>query len=195
MDGYDSDVLSRYVVPRHRLTVADYHRMGEAGILGEQDRVELLEGQLIAMSPIGPRHAFVVDMLNHLLGQVIRGRAWLRCQQPVTLDDGSEPQPDVVLVPTPAPGFPKAHPRPEEVLLLCEVADSSRGFDLGAKRAIYAGAGIREFWLVDLIEDCVIVCRDPANGGYLTERRIEPSGMLEVEALLGVAIPAAPLFS
>src|ERR1700749_4554668 len=118
MDTGEVDVLSRHPVPRHRLTVNDYHRRGEAGILGEDDRVELLEGQLVDMSPIGPRHALVIDKLNRLLLTTLDERAWLRVQNPIVLDNASEPQPDIALVRLPWNGHPDAHPRPPDILLL-----------------------------------------------------------------------------
>jgi Uma2 family endonuclease len=98
MDTGAADVLSRHPVPRHRLTVDDYHRLGEAGILGEDDRVELLEGQLIDMWPVEPRHALAIDELNELLVAGLAGRARVRVQNPITLDAGSEPQPDITVV-------------------------------------------------------------------------------------------------
>ena len=98
MDTGRTDILSRHRVPRHRLTLDEYHRLGEAGILGEDDRVELLEGQLVDMSPIGPRHALAVDALTELLVVAVAGRAGVRVQNPIELDDATEPQPDIVLV-------------------------------------------------------------------------------------------------
>jgi len=195
MDGDVSDTLTRYPVPRHRLTLADYHRLGEAGILNEDDRVELLEGQLVDMSPIGPRHALAVEALNDLLVRAVGGRAWLKPQNPIELDDGSEPQPDIALVRRPWQGYPTAHPRPGDVFLLVEVADSSLEVDRGAKLELYAKAGIPELWIVDLTTDGVFVYRNPSGDRYRTVTRIEPSGVLEVEALPGVAIPAASLFA
>src|SRR5271170_6532709 len=97
-DVYQTNILSRYQVPRHRLTVVDYHRLGTAGILGEDDRVELLEGQLVDMSPIGPRHALAIDALNELLVMAVAGQATVRVQNPIVLNDRSEPQPDFTLV-------------------------------------------------------------------------------------------------
>jgi Uma2 family endonuclease len=190
-----TDVLSRHKVPRHRLTVADYHRLGEAGILGEDDRVELLEGQLVDMSPIGPRHALAVDALNELLVFAVAGRAHVRVQNPVTLDNGSEPQPDLTVVRRPWSGYPRAHPGPADVLLLIEVADSSLELDLGAKRAIYARAGIAEFWVVDLTTDTVLVHRDPDGDGYRSVTPVQAPGVLDVRALTGVTIPAGPIFT
>ncbi len=102
-----TDILSRHAAPRWRLTTADYYRMGEAGILGEDDRVELIEGQLVAMSPIGVRHALAVDALaGQFFAAAAAGRATVRVRNPVTLEDGTEPQPDVVLVRPGWQGYP-----------------------------------------------------------------------------------------
>jgi Uma2 family endonuclease len=190
-----SDMLIRHPVPRHRLTVADYHRLGDAGILGKDDRVELLDGQLVDMSPIGPRHALAVDALTELLVHAVAGRAHVRVQNPVTLDSGSEPQPDLTVVRRPWSGYPRAHPGPADILLLIEVADSSLELDLGAKRAIYARAGIAEFWIVDLTTDTVLVHRDADGDAYRSVTLARPPGVLDVRALAGVAIPAGPIFT
>jgi Uma2 family endonuclease len=174
MDTGRTDILSRHPVPRHRLTVDDYHRLGEAGVLGEDDRVELLEGQLVDMSPIEPRHALAVDVLNEMLMHAVAGRAGVRVQNPIVLDNATEPQPDIVLVRRPWRGYPNAHPRPGDILLVIEVADTSRETDLGAKLALYARAGIPEFWIVDLTTDGVLVCRNPGGDRYGSMTRVEP---------------------
>ena len=195
MDTGDIDILGRHPVRRHRLTLDDYHRLGEAGILGEDDRVELLEGQLVDMSPIGPRHALAVDALNELLVTAVSGRAGVRVQNPIVLDGGTEPQPDIVLVRRPWRGYPGSHPGPEDIILIIEVANSSRDMDLGAKRELYARAGIREFWIVDLIADGVLVCRNPGGDRYQSVTRVEPVAFLDVEGLPGITIPAGSLFA
>ena len=194
MDTDLADVLDRHPVPRHRLTLDDYHRLGKAGVLGEADRVELLEGQLVDMSPIGPRHALAVDALNELLITAVAGQAAVRVQNPIVLDDRSEPQPDIALVRRPWQGYPTAHPQALDIHLLVEVADTSLETDRGAKLELYARAGIREFWLVDLTTDEVLVYRNPDGGRYGSLCQIERSGVLEVQDLPGVAIPAASLF-
>ena len=147
------------------------------------------------MAPITPRHALAVDTLQALLGPAVAGQARVRGQNPIALNPRSEPQPDIVLVRKPWRGYPATHPGPEDIFLLIEVAESSRDIDLGAKRELYARAGIREFWIVDLTTDGVVVCRNPGDGAYGSEMRVEPSGVLEIEALPGVAIPAAGLFT
>ena len=191
---YTTDILSRYQVPRHRLTRRDYRRMGEAGILGEDDRVELLEGQLIEMASIGPRHALAVDALTEMLVLAAAGQAVVRVQNPVVLDDTSEPQPDFALLRRPWDGYPHDHPPPADIYLLIEVADSSLGFDRGPKLELYARSGIREFWVVDLTTNRVLVHRNPNDGRYDSISSVDMSGTLRVEALPGVTIPVASIF-
>jgi Uma2 family endonuclease len=191
---YDTGILSRYPVPRHRLTRRDYYRLAEAGILDEDDRVELLEGQLVDMSAIGPRHALAVDALNELLVMAAAGRAAVRVQNPIVLDDNSEPQPDFTLVRRPWDGYPHEHPRPSDIYLLIEVADSSLEFDLGAKLELYASAGIREFWVADLTSNRLLVHRRPRDGRYASVAVVDMSGTVQVEALPDVTISVAQIF-
>jgi Uma2 family endonuclease len=195
MDVAPVDILARCRVPRHRLTRRDYHRMGEAGILGDNDRVELLEGQLVDMSPIGPRHAIVTENLVELLVTAFAGRARVRCQDPVVLNDGSEPQPDVALVQRPWRGYPHTHPGPEDIFLLIEVADASLELDRTVKLELYARAAIREVWIVDLTTDLVFVHRGPSGGGYASVARVAAPALLGVEGLPGVTIPVAAVFA
>jgi Uma2 family endonuclease len=195
MDTAPVDIMARYKVPRHRLTRRDYHRMGEAGILGNNDRVELLEGQLVDMSPIGPRHAIVTENLMELLVTAFAGQARVRCQDPVVLNDGSEPQPDLALVQRPWRGYPHTHPGPDDIFLLIEVADTSLDFDRTVKLELYARAAIREVWIVDLTTDLVFVHRGPSGGGYSSVGRVEAPAMLGVERLPGVTIPVAEVFA
>ena len=140
----DLDILSRYPVSRRLLSVADYHRMAEAGILGEDDRVELLEGQLIAMAPVGPRHALAVDALTDLLSHALSPPARLRVQNPVTLNGRTEPQPDIAVVRLPWRGYPGAHPGPaphaapifeagDVVKIAVGAPDARFGFEVGRR--------------------------------------------------------------
>ncbi len=177
------------------MALDNYHRLGDVGILGENDRVELLEGQLVDMSAIGPRQALAVDALTELLVPAVAGQAAIRVQNPVELDSLSEPQPDIVVVRRPWLGCPTAHPQPGDIFLLIEVADSSLETDVGAKLELYARAGIREFWVVDLTTDSVLVHRDPIGDRYGSMTRVEPSGVLDVRNLPGVSIHAAALIA
>ncbi len=119
---------------RHRITVEDYHRMGEAGIFSEDDRVELIEGEVIDMEPIGSKHANTVDEFVQLIARQLPKKGRLRVQNPVLLNDGSEPQPDLAIVANRS--YSAAHPSPEDILLLIEVADVPRIRPLGQDSAV-----------------------------------------------------------
>src|SRR5439155_445568 len=152
-------------IQRYRFTTADYHRLAEAGILGEDDRVELIEGELIAMNPIGPRHVSSVNRLNRLLGRALGDAAIIQVQSPILLDDRSEPQPDLSLL-QPHPDFYiSSLPTPRDVILVIEVADSSDVYDRRIKAPLYARAGIPEYWLVRLEREDLVVFRDPTPDG------------------------------
>jgi Uma2 family endonuclease len=153
-------------LPRRRFTVEDYHRMGEAGIFAEDDRVELIEGEIFEMTPIGSRHAGCVNRLVKLFQQTVGERALLSVQNPVRLERHSELQPDVALLLPRADFYTASHLGPKDVLLLVEVVESSASYDRGVKVPLYARAGIEEVWLVDLTGGYVEVYRNPAGGGY-----------------------------
>src|SRR5579864_2599304 len=180
-------------VARRPLTVAEYHRMGEAGILTEDDRVELIEGQLIAMSPIGSDHSGTVNTLTRMLVRVVGDRGVVAVQNPVQLDDLSEPQPDFSVLRPREDFYRKATPRPHEVMLIIEVADSSLAYDRGVKKALYARHGIAEFWIVNLAANNVEVCRAPEGGQYASVSLVGREGVLEPHLLPGAAIPVAAL--
>ena len=129
-----------------RFTVDEYYRMGRAGVFHEDDRVELLDGLIVDMSHIGPGHAGCVTALTGLLLPILAGRALVSVQNPVRLGEHSEPQPDVSLLVPRAEAYRTAHPQPEDVLLLIEVADSSLEHDRDVKVPLYAASGWRKFW-------------------------------------------------
>jgi len=151
---------------RHRLTVRDYHRMADAGIFGEDGRIELIDGDLIDMAPIGPGHASVVNRLTQPFVLACAGRAIVSVQNPVALNDASEPQPDVVISRLRDDFYATGHPGPADILLLVEVADSSLRFDRTVKLPLYARAGVGEVWIVSLVHRVVDAYRGPAGDGY-----------------------------
>lgn len=153
-------------VTRHRFTVDEYERIGQVGVFGEDDRVELLDGEIFRRTPIGPVHASIVDRLNRLLVQRLGDRAIVRVQNPVRLAPYSEPQPDLALVSFRRDFYQSHHPAPEDVLLVVEVADSSLALDRGVKVPLYARARIPQVWLIDLVAQRVLVHRDPGDGAY-----------------------------
>ncbi len=166
------------VVRRHRVTRQEYHRMVEAGILRVEDRVELIEGEIIDMTPIGSRHAACVDCLNQLILPAVLGRAILRVQQPLVLGDRSEPEPDIALVRHRDDFYRAAHPSAGDVLLIVEVAETSLRYDREVKIPLYASHGIPEVWLVDLESRDLRVFRGPGEKGYAEEyTAAEPKGI------------------
>ncbi len=150
------------VMAAHRkLTVEQYHRMGEMGILQQDDRVELIEGELIEMAPIGHFHAGLGNLLIDLLGHPIRGRAIACVQNPIRLDLHSEPEPDFALLRYRPDHYKQVLPAAADVLLLIEIADSSLRYDREIKRPLYARHGIPEFWLIDIPARGIEICREP----------------------------------
>ncbi len=158
---------TEFVVRRHKLDVDDIYRMADAGILGEDDRVELIDGELIDMAPIGQDHAATVNRLTRALVMACEDRAIVSTQNPVRLDGVNEPQPDFAIF-RPRADFYGAgeRPGPSDVLLLVEVADSSIRFDRAVKLPLYAHAGIPEVWIVDLKRRVLDVHRGPSGGSY-----------------------------
>ena len=155
---------------RRLFTADEYYRLADVGILGEDDRVELLDGDIVQMTAIGSRHAACVDRLNVLLQPSVAGRAILRVQNPVRLDFRSEPEPDFAVLRLKADYYASAHPTPADVLLVIEVADSSLAFDRDVKIPLYARSGIPEVWLIDLEEHRVEIYTEPAPDGYVHSR-------------------------
>ncbi len=177
----------------HLFTVADYYRMAEAGLFNENLRVELIQGQIIDMAPIGSPHFGMVNRLTRLLVLLVGARGLVSVQNPVRLDPGSEPQPDVAVLKPRADDYETGAPGPGDVLLLIEVADTSLDFDRGVKAPLYAGSGIVEYWIVNLPERIVEVHREPAGDRYAQVQRIGPGDVLDILMLPGAALPAADL--
>jgi len=176
-------------------SVAEYHRMVDAGILTEDDRVELLEGVIVLMSPQKEPHAQAIEVLTEALVLKVSGRYRVRPQLPLTLGDSSEPEPDLAVVPLPEPGAPALNRR--AALLVIEVAGESLRKDRLAKSRIYARAGIPEYWIVNLEERCIEVSRDPdaEAGVYRASSKASPGDELRSSAVDGVAVTVADLFA
>ena len=154
----------------YRFTRAEYHRMVEAGILTEDSPVELIEGEILEMSPIGRRHKAGVDRTAAVFFRGVGGAAIVRVQSSIVLGERSEPEPDVALLRPRDDFYADADETPEDVLLVVEVADSSEVYDRRTKAPLYARHGIPELWIANLNRDQIIVCRDPAPTGYATVR-------------------------
>jgi Uma2 family endonuclease len=175
-------------VLRRRFTVDEYYRMAEAGILHEDDRIELIEGEIVEMAPIGSNHASYVDRLAQLFFGLISGRAIIRVQSPIHLGEYSELQPDVTLLRARPDFYASAHPGPADILLLIEVADTSAAYDREVKAPLYARADIQEYWIVDLAEKSVEVYREPNPEGFRLIRLLRQGDRITPEAFPDVEI-------
>jgi Uma2 family endonuclease len=180
-------------VARRPLTVAEYHRMGEDGILHENDRVELIEGELIQMVPISSDHSGTVNVLAYLFFKAIGEHAVVAVQQPVRLNDHNEPQPDLALLKPRADHYRSDHPLPPDVMLIIEVAVSSLPYDRTIKLPLYARHGIPEVWIVDVAAKAIEVHRTPSKDGYADMTRLVPGDTITTLALPDVTLPVSEI--
>ena len=177
-----------------RIRVNEYHRMIEAGILGEDERVQLIDGLLFAMTPQGRPHAFVIQELNRLLVRALPDQFKVLTQLPLTLGDDSEPEPDLAVVKSQDAGSRTEHPT--TALLVIEVAGESLRFDRRSKAALYARAGIPEYWIVNLSEAAIEVSRSPdrTSGEYRTSLVCRRGEILTAAAVPGIRVDVGSLF-
>jgi Uma2 family endonuclease len=187
------DIASPSWVPRRRITVADFYRMAEVGIIGERDRIELIEGELIEMSPVGAPHINSINALTHLLVRGADGRAIVSIQNPVRLSARTQPQPDIALIRPDSPNYRKTPPLAEDVFLLIEIAAASLRYDVGVKAGLYARHGIPEYWVVDLEARCVLLHREPSQLGYAQRREAKADEVLEPLLLPGLRVAVAEM--
>jgi len=173
---------------RRKLSADQFERMGQTGILGPDARVELIDGEMIEMAPIGSRHAAAVDFLSMHFARMVGDAALVRTQNPLRLADDSEPQPDLMLLRPKADHYRSAHPRPEDVLLLIEVADTTLVFDRETKLPLYAKQGVPEVWILDLDAKRLEIYREPSAGSY--RRMLERT---EAESIAPAALPTVAL--
>ena len=163
---FKATLIMRTETSRKWFTVDDYYRMGEVGILSDNDRTELIEGEIIEMSPIGSPHMNAVNRATMIFARGIGDRVVVSVQNPAFMDRFNLPQPDVVLI-RPREGFyGDGKPYPEDVVLLIEISDSSLRFDRKVKVPIYARSGVREVWIIDLQNAVIHVYRDPKDKTY-----------------------------
>lgn len=168
--------------------VEQYYRLAEAGVLKPDDRVELIEGEIIKMSPIGSSHAACLRGLDIAFGEIFGRRYLISIQSPVRLDDFSEPEPDLALLKPREGLYADRHPQPDDVLLIIEVADTTLLSDRNVKIPLYARFGIPESWLVNLQEKLVEVYCDPVDGHYQKSLKFERGDMLTSPTIQGLSL-------
>jgi Uma2 family endonuclease len=180
-------------MPRRHFTVADYHRLGEVGILGEGERVELIDGDIIDMTPIGSPHAGRIKRLTRLLAQAVGDQAILAVQDPVVLGDYSEPEPDLALLRPRADFYTDSHPQASDVLLLIEVADTSLRIDRDIKVPLYARHGIPEVWILAIDDRQLLRFALPEQGIYRVQGTIDTSRPTPIPGLPHCTLDLADL--
>ena len=180
------EVRERAAMPYHRWSVEEYHQMATSGLLDETDRVELIEGELIDMAPIGSKHAFFVDCLAELLSGGTQAGHMVRVQNPVLLGESTEPQPDIALVNRSK--YIDRHPGPRDILLIVEVSDATLEYDRDVKLFLYARHGIPEVWLLDVNAGELTVYREPAEGQYRLIRKPTRAEVVSPMLVSGVTI-------
>jgi Uma2 family endonuclease len=180
---------------RHRITVEEYYRMAEVGLLAPDARVELIDGEIIDMPPIGSRHAAIATRLHGLFVNAIGERAIVRAQYPARLDNYSEPQPDVAVVAPREDFYAARHPIPSDVLLLVEVSETTLRYDQQIKAALYARHDVPELWIVDIKRKQLHVSRKPTPRGYTETFAADRPTTMPLTALAGVTIDLSTLFN
>ncbi len=176
------------LLQRHRLSVADYYRMAEAGVLAQGARVELIKGEIVDMPPMRSRHAAAVGRLMRRLVVAVGERALVTCQTPLRLDERSELEPDLMVIRLRADDYSRSHPGAADVLLLIEVSDSSSRYDREIKLPMYARHGVVEVWIVDLDNGLLSLFRQPAGDGYADIVATAAPAATAITALPGVGI-------
>jgi Uma2 family endonuclease len=189
--GETQGFIMRAEVTRKLFTTDEYYRMAEVGILTPDDRVELIEGEIIRMSPIGTRHAACVNRGAELFMLKFHGKATVTVQNPAHLNQYNEPQPDILLLKHREDYYASKHPSPEDTLLLLEVSDTTLGFDLNVKIPIYGATGIPEVWIADLRKNIIRAFRNPEAGQYETVMTFSADDALSVLAFPDVVFKAS----
>lgn len=176
------------------ITVKRFQDMVAAGVWRDDERIELIEGDIVDMAPIGGAHAWAVSRIADVLRERVGKDAYVWNQSPIVLGERSQPQPDLALLRLKAGGYGLALPTAEDVLLLVEVSDTTLDYDRGVKLRLYAAHGIPEYWIVDLQGERVEVYRNPGASGYANREAVTGDQALTIAALPGIAMPARDCF-
>jgi Uma2 family endonuclease len=196
IDGEGGMAVEERVAARRRFTREEYHRMGEVRILKPTDRVELIRGEIVEMSPPGRRHRAFVDNLNALLMPRLAGLAIVSVQNPVALSEDTEPQPDLQILRRRLVPYKEREAFADDTLLLIEVAETSLRYDRSTKLRLYAEAGIPEYWIVDCVAEAVEIYRSPHTEGYRDVLRVTEAGAaLSPQAFPDVTLTLAQIFA
>ena len=176
------------------LTSAEYYRMIESGIIREGERVELILGQIFTMAAKGTRHTVATTRLITELPMLIQRRAIVRCQEPITLPNNSEPEPDIAIVRLRSDDYINSHPAPADIILVIEVADSTIKFDRETKAPLYAAAGISEYWIINLLDNRLEIYRQPEGNIYASIEIITPPRSISLPQFPDISLNIGDFF-
>jgi len=190
----ESVEVPRDTFTAHRFTVEEYGRMGEAGVFSPDVRVELIEGEIVYMSPIGDRHAACVGWLNRTLTLLLQHVALVWMQNPVRLNDHSEPEPDILVLKPRDDFYRDGKPRPEDVMVLIEVSDTTLEYDRRVKVPLYARAGVPEVWIVNLTDERVETFAEPSGGVYRTTAAFSRDEEIQSRSLAALRLGVSEIF-
>lgn len=188
-----SNTITNGVKP-YLITAAEYERMIEAGIYTENDRIELLNGEIIQVMPKGPKHAYFNETAAELFKEKLGNNVDVRSQNPIRLDDFSEPEPDVVLAKPPRKNYLENHPTPADILLVMEISDTTLAYDRDDKASAYSRNGIGQYLLLNLNNETIEDYREPSADGYQFKRTLRKGDSLKLEAFPDVEIKIDDLF-
>jgi Uma2 family endonuclease len=176
------------------LTSAEYYQMMETGIIQEGERLELISGQIFTMAAKGVRHTICTRRLFKQLLSVMGDRADVQSQDPITLPNNSEPEPDIVIAKLRKDNYENSHPVPADIILVIEVSDTTLKFDQEIKAPLYAAAGINEYWIVNLIDNRLEVYRQPEDGIYTSVQILMPPRSINLPGLPETPLNISDLF-
>ena len=172
-------------------SINDYHKMIKAGILGDRN-IQLIDGELVEMSPEGITHAAYAGNMADYLRQILSGKAWIREAHPITINN-SEPEPDIAIVKLPKSKYFQNHPLPQDILWLIEISDTTLAYDLNRKKEIYAAANIAEYWVADVKNSKLTVFTQPRNSNYLSKSEFT-TGSIQPLSFSNISISVDKLF-
>ena len=190
-----SQAMVESLSPHRRINVTEYYEMARTGLLAPDARVELIEGEIVHMPPIGNRHGDAVEELDELLHRAVTGRARVRCQMPVHLDEYSEPQPDFVVMRPRTGRNDRGHPSAADVFLVVEISYSTLRYDLDVKVPLYARHGVPEVWVIDLKHHKLHVYRSPVQGSYEYLTSVQDGGHTAIPGVSGATVDLSEILS
>ena len=189
----NGEIWEKYLGTRRRFTVSEYYKMAEVGILKDDERVELIHGKIIKMSPIGNPHKACVDRLHEMLILIPDRKHIISGQNPVRLGEIEDPQPDFAILKYRKDFYKNQYTQPEDVMLIIEVSDTNFFRDRNVKLPLYANAGIPEYWIVDLKKERVLVFTKPVGKEYLEPKEFLPGDMVQSTSIPAISLPVSDI--